>query len=74
LLELILVAGQLKQTEGEKSSSSKSPTQTGTSFPFGAWCPFFCFIKKEITMSLVIVACIVSGYVLSRPVVRTLGL
>jgi len=73
LLELILVAGQLKQTEGEKSSSSKSPTQAGTSFPLGHGVPFF-FVKKEITMSLVIVACIVSGYVLSRPVVRTLGL
>ena len=46
----------------------------GDIVPFGAWCPLFCFVKKEITMLVVIVACIVSGYAISRPVVRALGL
>ena len=47
---------------------------SGDIVPLGAWCPLFCFVKKEITMLFVIVACIVSGYAISRPVVRTLGL
>lgn len=54
-------------------SSDGVSTSLGMLFPRGSGVSLGIFLKGK-TMTLVLVACCISGYMISRPVVRAFGL